>query len=201
MRTIKQTKMTKFKQKGRIDVKGKSILESKTIEEIWPTIPQKFRDRWEEVYTTFLYWKNSYKKARKRINALRKHARINEDFLARYDVAKVDLIDKKRRLDAQRASLNRLSLKLFTNVPVELCDREAKASVQEKRVLEPFTVVLDREQVEHLAEHLKKCLSNWPNGVNRVGIEFDENVAYHTHAVSESADDRKKTFVTSKERN
>lgn len=193
--------MTKFKQKRRIDVKGKSILESKTIEEIWPTIPQKFRDRWEEVYTTFLYWKNSYKKARKRINALRKHARINEDFLARYDVAKVDLIDKKRRLDAQRTTLNRLTLKLFGNVPADLCDRESKAPVQEKRVLEPFTVVLSREEVSRLAEHLESCLSNWPNGVKRVAIEFDDNVAYQTHAVSESADDRKKTFVTSKERN
>lgn len=180
---------------------SKSILESKTIEEIWPSIPQKFRERWEGVYTAFLYCKNAYKQARKRINALRKHARINEEFLVRYDDAKSDLIDKKRRYDSRRRDLNRLSLKIFTNVPLEQRNREAKATVHEKRILEPFTVVLCREQVRQLTDHLQSCLAKWPKDVNRVAIEFDESVAYKTHAVSESADDRKKTFVTSKRGN
>lgn len=182
-------------------MKGKSILESDTIEKIWPTIPEKFRDRWEAVYTEFLYCKRDYKQARKRINGLRKHARINEEFLVSYGAAKADLDEKKRRLETRRRDLNRLSLKLFTNVPIEQCDRESKAAVQEKRVLEPFTVVLDRGQVGRLAEHLQKCLANWPRDVNRVAIKFDDDVAYETHAVTESADDRKKTFVTSKRGN
>lgn len=182
-------------------MKGKSILESKTIEEIWPSIPEKFRARWEEVYRTFISSKKVYKQMRKHINALRKHARINEEFLVAYASAKEELDRLKREYESHRRMLNKLSLKLFTNVPLDLCDRESKAPVQEKRVLEPFTVVLDRNQVSRLAEHLQKCLANWPSDVNRVGIEFDENVAYETHAVTESADDRKKTFVTSKERN
>jgi hypothetical protein len=182
-------------------VKGKSILESKTIEKIWPSIPQKLRARWEEVYSTFYSSKRVYMKCRKRINALRKHSRINEEFLVAYASAKEELIRLKREFESHRRTLNKLSLKLFSNVPVEMCDRESKAPVQEKLILEPFTVVLCREEVRRLAEHLLTCLSKWPRDVNRVALEFDENVAYKTHAVKESADDEKKTFVTSKRGN
>lgn len=180
---------------------SKSILESKAIEKIWPSIPQKFRARWEEVYRMFYSRKRVYMKCRKRINALRKHARINEEFLVAYASAKEELIRLKREFESHRRTLNKLSLKLFSNVPADMCDRESKASVQEKPILEPFTVVLCREQVRQLAEHLEKCLANWPKDVNRVAVEFDDSVAYKTHAVSESADDWKKTFVTSKRGN
>lgn len=185
---------------------SKSILESKAIEKIWPSIPQKFRARWEEVYRTFYSRKRVYMKCRKRINALRKHARINEEFLVAYASEKEELIRLKREFESHRRMLNNLSLKLFSNVPAEMCDREAKEQVQEKLILEPFTVVLCREQVRQLAEHLMSCLAKWPKDVNRVALEFNENVAYKTHAykthaVSESADAGKKTFVTSKRGN
>lgn len=175
--------------------KSKSILESKTIEEIWPSIPEKFRAQWEEVYKTFLYRKKRYKKARKRINGLRKHATINDEFIAKYEAAKEELIQFKRNFDAQRKRLNKLSLKLFTNVPVEQCKKE------EKKNFEPFTVVLTAQQLTLLAQSIKHCLENWPKNVNRVSLQFDSNVSYHTYAVTECADDSKKTFVTSKKGN
>lgn len=177
--------------------KSKSILESKAIEEIWPSIPEKFRARWEEVYKTFLSRKDSYKKARKHINGLRKHATIDEKFLVKYATAKEELIQFKRAFDAQRKRLNKLSLKLFTNVPVEQFKKEEKA----KKTFEPFTVVLTAEQLTLLAKTIQKCLENWPKNVNLVSLQFDSNVAYHTYAVKESADDSKKTFVTSKKGN
>lgn len=175
--------------------KSKSILESKTIEEIWPSIPEKFRAQWEEVYKTFLSRKKSYKKARKRINGLRKHATIDDKFIAKYAAAKEELIQFKRNFDAQRKRLNKLSLKLFTNVPVEQCKKE------EKKKFEPFTVVLTADQLTSLAQAIKHCLENWPKNVSRVSLQFDSNVSYRTYAVSEDADDSKKTFVTSKKGN
>ena len=176
-------------------MKNKSILESKTIEEIWPSIPEKFRAQWKEVYKTFLSRKKSYKKARKHINGLRKHATIDDKFIAKYEAAKEELIQFKRAFDAQRKRLNKLSLKLFTNVPVEQCKKE------EKKSFDPFTVVLTAQQLAMLAESIKHCLKNWPKNVSRVSLQFDSNVAYRTYAVSESADDSKKTFVTSKKGN
>ena len=175
--------------------KSKSILESKTIEEIWPSIPEKFRAQWEEVYKTFRSRRKSYKKARKRINGLRKHATINDKFLASYAAAKEELIQFKRAFDAQRKRLNKLSLKLFQNVPVEQCKKE------EKKNFEPFTVVLTAQQLTLLSQSIQKCLENWPKNVNLVSLHFDSNVAYHTYEVKESADDSKKTFVTSKKGN
>lgn len=175
--------------------KSKSILESKTIEEIWPSIPEKFRARWEEVYKSFLDHRKRYKKARKHINGLRKHATINDKFLSDYAKAKDYLIIVKRAFDARRKALNKLSLKLFTNVPVEQCKKE------EKKNFEPFTVVLTADQLTSLAQSIQKCLENWPKSVNRVSLQFDSNVAYRTYAVSEDADDSKKTFVTSKKGN
>lgn len=176
-------------------MKNKSILESKTIEEIWPSIPEKFRDRWKEVYKSFLDHRKRYKKARKHINGLRKHATINDKFLSDYAKAKEYLITVKRAFDARRNALNKLSLKLFTNVPVEQCKKE------EKNTSEPFTVVLTAQQLTLLAQSIKNCLENWPKNVSRVSLQFDSNVAYHTYAVSEDADDSKKTFVTSKKGN
>ena len=176
-------------------MKNKSILESKTIEEIWPSIPEKFRAQWEEVYKTFRSRKKSYKKARKHINGLRKHATIDDKFLAKYEAAKEELIQFKRAFDAQRKRLNKLSLKLFTNVPVEQCKKE------EKKTFDPFTVVLTAQQLAQLAESIKHCLKNWPKNVKHVSLQFDSNVAYRTYAVSEDADDSKKTFVTSKKGN
>lgn len=175
--------------------KSKSILESKTIEEIWPSIPEKFRDRWKAVYNSFRTSKKRYKKARKHINGLRKHATINDKFLSDYANAKDHLISVKRAFDARRKALNKLSLKLFTNVPVEQCKKE------EKKAFEPFTVVLTAQQLTSLAQAIQKCLENWPKSVNRVSLQFDSNVAYRTYAVSEDADDSKKTFVTSKKGN
>ena len=175
--------------------KSKSILESKKIEEVWPSIPEKFRAQWEEVYKTFLSRKKSYKKARKRINGLRKHATINDKFLASYAAAKEELIQFKRAFDAQRKRLNKLSLKIFQNVPVDQCKKE------EKKNFEPFTVVLTSDQLTSLAQAIKHCLENWPKNVSRVSLQFDSNVAYRTYAVSEDADDSKKTFVTSKKGN
>lgn len=175
--------------------KSKSILESKKIEEVWPSIPEKFRAQWEEVYKTFISLKKSYKKTRKRINGLRKHATINDKFLASYAAAKEELIQFKRAFDAQRKRLNKLSLKLFQNVPVDKCKNE------EKKNFEPFTVVLTADQLTSLAQAIQKCLENWPKRVNRVSLQFDSNVAYRTYAVSEDADDSKKTFVTSKKGN
>lgn len=177
--------------------KSKSILESKAIEEIWPSIPEKFRARWEAVYKTFLYHKKRYKKARKHINGLRKHATIDQKFLSDYAKAKEYLLVVKKAFDDRRKSLNKLSLKLFTNVPVDKFKKEEKA----KKVLEPFTVVLNAQQLTLLAQSIQKCLENWPKNVNRVSLQFDEGVAYHTYAVSEDADDSKKTFVTSKKGN
>lgn len=177
-------------------MKGKSILESKAIEKIWPSIPEKFRARWEEVYKSFLYQRKRYKKARKHINGLRKHATINDKFLSDYAKAKDYLITVKRAFDARRKALNKLSLKLFTNVPVEQCKNEEK-----KKNFEPFTVVLTADQLTSLAQAIQKCLENWPKNVNRVSLQFDSNVSYRTYAVSEDADDSKKTFVTSKKGN
>lgn len=178
-------------------MKNKSILESKEIEEIWPSIPEKFRARWEEVYKTFHSRKKSYKQARRHINGLRKHATIDEKFLVTYKDAKEKLIELKRAFDAQRKRLNKLSLGIFANVPVEQYKKE------EKKNFEPFTVVLTADQLTSLAQAIKKCLENWPKNVNRVSLQFDSNVSYSTHAVSESenADDSKKTFVTSKKGN
>lgn len=175
--------------------KSKSILESKAIEEIWPSIPEKFRARWEEVYKSFLYHKKRYKKARKHINGLRKHATIDKKFLSDYAKAKEYLILVKRAFDARRKTLNKLSLKLFTNVPVDKFKKEVKKN------FEPFTVVLTAQQLTLLSQSIQKCLENWPKNVSRVSLQFDSNVAYHTYAVSEDADDSKKTFVTSKKGN
>lgn len=177
-------------------MKGKSILESKKIEEIWPLIPEKFRARWEEVYKTFLQHKKRYKKARKHINGLRKHATIDQKFLSDYAKAKEYLIEVKRAFDTRRKTLNKLSLKLFTNVPVDKLKNEAAG-----KKFEPFTVVLSAQQLTLLSQTIQKCLENWPKNVSRVSLQFDSNVAYHTHAVSEDADDSKKTFVTSKKGN
>ena len=179
-------------------MKGKSILESKKIEEIWPLIPEKFRARWEAVYKSFLQHKKRYKKARKHINGLRKHATIDQKFLSDYAKAKEYLIEVKRAFDVRRKTLNKLSLKLFTNVPVDKLKNEAEGK---KKNFEPFTVVLTAQQLTLLAQSIKSCLENWPKNVNRVSLQFDSNVAYHTHAVSECADDSRKTFVTSKKGN
>ena len=179
-------------------MKGKSILESKAIEEIWPSIPEKFRARWEHLYKMFSSARKDYKKARKRINGLRKHATINSEFLKRYEAEKEVLIGIKRIFDRRRKQLNKLSLSLFTNVPVEQCKKEVKSPVQEKKVLEPFTVILSPEQLSTLAQAIEHCLDNWPKSANRVALQFDEKVSYKTFEASQPAEEPKKTFVTSK---
>ena len=182
-------------------MKGKSILESKAIEEIWPSIPEKFRARWEHLYKMFTTAKRDYKRARKRINGLRKHATINKQFLERYESEKEVLIGIKRIFDKRRKQLNKLSLSLFVNVPVEQCKKEVQAPVKEKKVLEPFTVVLSPEQLSTLAQAIEHCLDNWPKSANRVALQFDEKVSYSTFEASQPAEEPKKTFVTSKKGN